>query len=391
MKPVNSVLASFGTTIFEVMSSLAREHDSINLGQGFPDEDGPERLKNTVGDAMRDRPNQYPPMPGVPELRQAVAAHNKRFYGLDVNWENQVLVTSGATEALAASMLALIEPGDEVIVMEPVYDSYVPMILRAGGIPRPIRLLPPRWALTQDALNAAFSHKTKLVLLNSPHNPAGKVYTPDELGMIAERAIHYDSYVVCDEVYEHIVFDDHAHTPLMGYPDMEDRCLRIGSAGKTFSMTGWKVGYVTAPPALHAALAKAHQFLTFTTPPMLQYAVAEGLQSDDSYFEDLRLSMQHKRDRLSAGLNEAGFGVLPVEGTYFLTTDIRPTGFTGTDVEFCQHITLNAGVTALPMSAFYLPGTVGGKSAPEHFVRFCFCKKNELLDAASEKLIEFFK
>jgi len=391
MKPVNSVLSSYGTTIFEVMSSLAREHDSINLGQGFPDEDGPEHLKQIAAVAMQDRPNQYPPMPGAPELRQAIAAHSKRFYGLDVNWENQILVTSGATEALAASMLALIEPGDEVIVLEPVYDSYVPMILRAGGIPRPVRLLPPLWELTQEALNAAFSDNTKLVLINTPHNPAGKVYSSHELGMIASLVIEHDSYVVCDEVYEHIVFDGHAHTPLMTFPGMEERCLRIGSAGKTFSMTGWKVGYVTASPVLYAALSKAHQFLTFTTPPMLQYAVAEGLLSDDVYFDALRQSMQQKRDRLSAGLNKAGFEVLPVEGTYFLTTDIHQTGFAGTDVEFCQHITLNAGVTALPMSAFYLSGTDNPNDAPDHFVRFCFCKKDDVLDAASEKLIKFFQ
>ena len=390
MKPVNSVLSSFGTTIFEVMSTLAREHGSLNLGQGFPDEDGPAHLKSVAGNAMSDKPNQYPPMPGVPELRQAVAAHNKRFYNLDVNWENQVLITSGATEALAASMLALIEPGDEVIVMEPVYDSYVPMIMRAGGIPKPVRLLPPEWELSEDVLRAAFSGKTKLLLLNTPHNPAGKVYTDQELGMIAALAVEHDCYVVCDEVYEHIVFDGHTHNPIMKYPGMAERTLRIGSAGKTFSMTGWKVGYVTAPPALYAALAKAHQFLTFTTPPMLQYAVAEGLHSDDDYFESLRLSMQQKRDRLSTGLAKARFGVLPSQGTYFLTTDIRPTGVTGTDVEFCQQITVGAGVTALPMSAFYLPGAVNGQAAPDNFVRFCFCKRDEMLDEASQKLIEYF-
>ncbi len=390
MKPVNSVLSSFGTTIFEVMSGLAREHGSINLGQGFPDEDGPAALKAVVVEAMTGLPNQYPPMTGVPELRQAVAAHNKRFYDLDVNWENQVLVTSGATEALAACMLALIEPGDEVVVIEPVYDSYVPMILRAGGIPKPVRLLPPEWALSPEALSSAFSDSTKMILINTPHNPAGKVYSSQELGMIAAFADQYDAYVVCDEVYEHIVYDGHVHTPLMTYPGMDQRCIRIGSAGKTFSMTGWKVGYLTAPPALHAAVAKAHQFLTFTTPPMLQHAVAEGLNSDDDYFEGLRLSMQQKRDRLSAGLNEAGFGVLPAEGTYFLTTDIRQTGFDGNDVDFCQHITVNAGVTALPMSAFYLPQVVEGHGAPDHFVRFCFCKQDSVLDAASEKLVSFF-
>lgn len=209
--------------------------------------------------------------------------------------------------------------------------------------------------------------------------------------MIASLTVKHDAYVVCDEVYEHIVFDNRTHIPLMGFEGMKDRCLRIGSAGKTFSMTGWKVGYVTAPPALYKALAKAHQFLTFTTPPLLQHAVAEGLLSSDSYFEDLRLSMQQKRDRLSSGLSEAGFSVLPVEGTYFLTADIRQTGFTGTDVDFCQHITQDVGVTALPMSAFYLGGLVNEKIAPDHFVRFCFCKKNEVLDAAVEKLIAHFR
>lgn len=391
MKSVNGVLSSFGTTIFETMSVMAREHGSINLGQGFPDEDGPEDLKHLVTQAMMDCPNQYPPMHGLADLRRAVADHNARFYDLDIDWKTQVLVTSGATEALAASMLALIEPGDEVVIFEPVYDSYIPMILRAGGVAKPVRLMPPEWALSEAAMKAAFSDKTKLVLLNTPHNPAGKVYAPDELNLIADFAKKFDSYVLCDEVYEHIVFDDNVHVPLMTLPGMQDRCLRVGSAGKTFSMTGWKVGYLTAAPDLMSAVAKAHQFLTFTTPPFLQSAVAGGLESDDRYFQDLASGMQGKRDRLRQGLTGAGFGVLPADGTYFLAADIGPTGFTGDDVAFCQHITRNARVTALPMSAFYGLEDVAGVSAPNHFVRFCFCKKNDVLDSACERLDRFFQ
>ena len=394
MKPVNDVLAQFGTTIFETMSMLARQHNAINLGQGFPDQDGPDILKDVATKAIHEHSNQYPPMPGLPELRHAVAHHNERFYGLNVDWENGVLITSGATEALAGALLALINPGDEVVVIEPVYDSYIPIILRAGGIPKTVRLMPPDWTLSRQALDAAFTERTKLILFNSPHNPAARVYNHDELTLIADMVQSYDTYALCDEVYEHIVFDDHKHIPLMSLPGMAQRCIRIGSAGKTFSMTGWKVGYVTAPPHLHAALCKAHQFLTFTTPSMVQYAVASGLGGDDVYFKNLASTMQQKRDLLSSGLIEAGLEVLDTQGTYFLSADIRTTGFTGDDVEFCQHITEHAGVTALPMSAFYdghREPNINAESSPSYFVRFCFCKKDSVLEAASTRLTEYFR
>lgn len=269
MKPANSILSSYGVTVFETMSRLAIETGAINLGQGFPDDNGPEALRQLAADAVMEGPNQYPPMLGIPELRQAVAAHNKRFYGLDVDWQTEVMVTSGATEALADCLLALIEPGDEVVLIEPLYDSYLPMVRRAGGIPKLVRVAPPEWELPRDALAAAFSDKTKLILFNSPQNPAAKVYALDELQFIADLVEKYDAYAVCDEVYEHIVFDGAGHIPLMTLPGMRERCVRIGSAGKTFSMTAWKVGYMTAPAHLLGAIAKAHQFVTFTTPTNL--------------------------------------------------------------------------------------------------------------------------
>jgi len=390
MKAVNSVFSMYGTTIFEVMSVLAREHGAINLGQGFPDSDGPDDMKSTASAYMDANLNQYPPMMGLAELRQAVAEHNKRFYGLDIDWESEILITSGATEALADCMLALLDPGDEVVLIEPVYDSYLPMIIRAGGVPKTVRLTPPEWALPEDALKAAFSDRTKLVLLNSPQNPAGKVYSPTELYALAHLIMKHNAYAVCDEVYEHIVFDDNVHTPLMTLPGMRERCIRIGSAGKTFSMTGWKVGYVTAPPALLAAVAKAHQFITFTTPPMLQAAVAAGLGSGDSYFTALSSSLQAKRDILVNGLSTAGLGVLKPDGTYFLNADIRPTGFSGDDVSFCQQMTREAGVTMLPVSAFYVESEHPDQ-LPRHFVRFCFAKNDDVLKEACDKIQAYFK
>ncbi|NQV58556.1 MAG: aminotransferase class I/II-fold pyridoxal phosphate-dependent enzyme, partial [Alphaproteobacteria bacterium] len=264
MKPANSVLASFGTTVFEVMTRLAIEHKTINLGQGFPDEDGPDSIKAMLDTATRDGSNQYPPMLGIPELRQAVANHNEHFYGLEVDWQTEVMVTSGATEALAASILALIEPGDEAIVFEPLYDSYVPMLRRAGAEVKFVRLQPPQWELPREELAAAFSPRTKLMLLNTPMNPTGKVFTGEALSFIAGLIQKYDTYAICDEVYEHLIFDGVKHLPLITLPGMRERVIRIGSAGKTFSMTAWKVGYLTAAPNLLGLIAKAHQFLVFT-------------------------------------------------------------------------------------------------------------------------------
>ena len=381
MKPANNLLSGIGTTIFTVMSGLAVEHNSINLGQGFPDSDGPADVVQAAVDALRDGRNQYPPMPGVPELRQAVAAANRRFYGLEVNWASEVVVTSGATEAITACLIAVLNPGDEVVLIEPLYDTYAPVVRLLGAVPRFVRLEPPDWALARAALADAFSPATKAILLNSPMNPCGKVFTEEELGFIAELVLRHDTYAICDEVYEHLTFDGARHIPLMTLPGMRERTMRVGSAGKTFSLTGWKVGYVTAPAALATNVAKAHQNLTFTTAPNLQRAVAVGLAKDDAYFASLSGALQAKRDRLAAGLARLGLTVLPAKGSYFITTDFRPLGFNGDDVAFCRHITEHAKVTAIPVSAFYdAPG------APSHYARFAFCKRDEVLDEAVARL-----
>ncbi|MEK9722653.1 MAG: aminotransferase [Rhodospirillaceae bacterium] len=384
MKSANSVLSSFGVTVFETMSRLAIETGAINLGQGFPDDNGPENLRRLAAEAVVEGPNQYPPMLGIPELRQAVAAHNKRFYDLDVDWQTETMVTCGATESLTDCLLALIEPGDEVVLIEPLYDSYLPMVRRAGGIPKLVRVEPPSWALPKDALTAAFSDKTKLILFNSPQNPAAKVYSRDELQFIADLVIKHDAYAVCDEVYEHIVFDGAEHVPLMTLPGMRERTVRIGSAGKTFSMTAWKVGYMTAPAALLGAISKAHQFVTFTTATNLQRAVAAGLCQEDSYFAGLAATQEAKRDRIRDALRDAGFETLRTGGTYFLSVDIRSVGFDKGDVAFCEHIIREAGVAAIPLSAFYQ------QDGPQHFVRFCFCKKDAVLDEAAARLKAHF-
>jgi len=387
MKPANSILSSFGVTVFETMSRLAMEHCAINLGQGFPDSNGPEDLRNVAAQAIIDGPNQYPPMMGIPELRQAVARHNKRFYNLDIDWATEVMVTSGATEAINDCLMALIEPGDEVVLIEPLYDCYLPLVRRAGGVPKKVRIEPPEWRLDAGQLAAAFSDKTKLILLNSPHNPSAKVFSEDELKSIADLVIKHDTYAVCDEVYEHILFDGKKHRPLMTLPNMRDRCVRIGSAGKTFSMTAWKVGYITAPPEVLSVIAKAHQFVTFTTPVNFQKATAYGLNQDDDYFNDLAKKLEAKRDLLTGALADAGFDVMATAGTYFLSIDISSIGYTGSDVDFCENITKNAGVSAIPLSAFYGPGS----GVVDHFVRFCFCKQDDVLLVAAEKLKNWVK
>lgn len=384
MKPVNSVLSNLPTTIFEEMSRLAIQHDAVNLGQGFPDEEGPAALRRVAAETVEQGPNQYPPMMGVPDLRQAVADVNKRFYGLDVDWQSEVMVTSGATEALADCLLALIEPGDEVVLIEPLYDSYLPMVRRAGGVPKLVRIEPPQWNLPLAALEEAFSDKTKLILLNTPHNPAGKVFTMTELEFLASLLERHDSYAICDEVYEHLLFDGKRHIPLMTLPGMRERCLRIGSAGKTFNATGWKVGYITAPKALLTPVAKAHQFVTFTTPPNLQKATAHGLRLDDGYFSGLAGDLQDKRDYLAKGLSDLGFDVMSADGAYFLTADFAPLGVNASDADFCRTLTVEAGVATVPVSAFYQDG------GPSHFIRFCFCKRHEVLDDALARLKAYF-
>jgi aspartate/methionine/tyrosine aminotransferase len=386
MKQGNSILGGYADTIFEQMSALARQHQSVNLGQGFPDDPGPEDVRRAAADYLMTGHNQYPPMLGIPELRQAVAAHNKRFYGIDVDWQREVMVTSGATEALGDCLFGLIEPGDEVVLLEPLYDSYVPIVRRAGGVPKFVRLEPPDWELPREELAAAFGPKTKLLLLNTPMNPAAKVFTPEELAFIAGLCVEHDVFAVCDEVYEHITFDGRRHVPLMTFPGMRERTARIGSSGKTFSVTGWKVGYITAAPGVLKPILKSHQFVTFTTPPNLQWGTAHGLRKDDAYFAGLARDLQIKRDRLATGLRDIGFDVMDAQGTYFITTDFRSLGFNGSDEDFCRHITVEAGVTAVPLSAFYQ-----GDGAPRHFARFCFCKHDATLDAAIERLAKHFR
>jgi len=384
MKPVNRVFGALGTTVFEVMSSLAREHGAINLGQGFPDEDGPEDVRRAAAEAIMAGPNQYPPMMGVPELRQAVAAHNKRFYGLDVDWQRETMVTSGATEALAACLMGMLNPGDEVILFEPLYDSYLPIVRSLRAIPRLVRLEPPDWALPRKVLEETFNERTRAILINSPMNPAAKVFDAEELAFLAALVERHDAVAICDEVYEHLVFDGLKHVPLMTLPGMRERCLRIGSAGKSFALTGWKVGWVTAAPRLLEPVAKAHQFITFTTPPNLQKGAAFGLGKQDAYFADFAAGQQRKRDLLSDGLRRLGFGVLDTAGTYFVSADVRPLGINGTDVDVCRHLTRHAKVAAVPVSAFYESAKV------EHLIRFCFCKKDAVLEEAVDRLARFF-
>jgi N-succinyldiaminopimelate aminotransferase len=381
VKAGNATLSGYGTTIFEAMSALAREHAAVNLGQGFPDDQGPLEVRKAAAAYVVDGHNQYPPMMGLPALRQAVAAHDQRCYGLEVDWQTEVLVTSGATEALLDCFMGLLEAGDEVVLLEPAYDTYAPVIRRLGAIPRSVRLVPPAWSLPTDELIHAFSPRTKLLVLNSPMNPSGKVFTRDELGFLAQLVEQHDAFAVCDEVYEHLVFGSARHIPLMTLPGMRQRALRIGSAGKTFSLTGWKVGYITAPAPLMRPITKAHQFVTFTTPPNLQHAVALGLGFDSAYFDGLGAQLATSRDRLVPGFAALGIPVLPCDGTYFVVLDISRHLLPGEDdVAFCRRLVGEAGVVLIPMSAFY------EASAPRHLVRACFCKKDATLDAALDRL-----
>ncbi|MFF4907593.1 pyridoxal phosphate-dependent aminotransferase [Streptomyces sp. NPDC001260] len=380
---LNRRLAEFGTTIFAEMSALALRTGSINLGQGFPDTDGPEEVREAAVRALRDgRGNQYPPGPGVPELRTAIAAHQQRWYGLSYDPDTEVLVTAGATEAIAAALLALLEPGDEVIALEPYYDSYAACIAMAGGTRVPVTLRPHEgsFRLDLDELRAAVTDRTRLLLINTPHNPTGTVLTRAELAAIAELAVERDLLVVTDEVYEHLVFDDAEHLPLATFPGMRDRTVTIGSAGKTFSFTGWKVGWVTASPPLVTAVRSAKQFLTYVSSGPFQYAVAEALALPDAYFTAFREDMQAKRDLLAAGLKDAGFDVFRTAGTYFVTTDIRPLGESD-GFAFCRALPERAGVVAIPNAVFY-----DHREAGAPFVRFAFCKRVEVLAEAVQRL-----
>ncbi|MBZ4019746.1 pyridoxal phosphate-dependent aminotransferase [Streptomyces purpurogeneiscleroticus] len=381
---LNRRLAEFGTTIFAEMSALAVRTGSINLGQGFPDTDGPEEVREAAVRALRDgRGNQYPPGPGIPELRTAVAAHQQRWYGLPYDPDTEVLVTAGATEAIAASLLALLEPGDEVIALEPYYDSYAACIAMAGATRVPVTLRASAeeaaYRLDLDELRDAVTDRTRLILLNTPHNPTGTVLSRDELAAIAELACERDLLVVTDEVYEHLVFEGE-HVPMASFPGMRERTVSIGSAGKTFSFTGWKVGWVTGTPQLVGAVRSAKQFLTYVSAGPFQYAVAEALALPDDYFHGLREDLRRKRDILSDGLTEAGFQVFRPSGTYFVTTDITALGEKD-GLAFCLGLPERCGVVAVPNSVFY-----DDKEAGRTLVRFAFCKQDEVLRDAVSRL-----
>ncbi|TXM97883.1 aminotransferase [Methylobacterium sp. WL64] len=376
---MNPVFAALPTTVFETMSQLARAHDAVNLGQGFPDDPGPADVREHGARALLDGWNQYPPMMGVPALREAVAAHYARHQDLALDPETEVMVTSGATEALAGALLALIEPGDEVVLFAPMYDAYLPLVQRAGGVPRIVALQPPAFRLDEAALAAAFGPRTKVVVLNNPLNPSATLFDPDDLALLARYCTRFDVTAICDEVWEHVVFDGARHRPLMALPGMRERTVKIGSAGKIFSLTGWKVGFVMADARLMPVLAKAHQFLTFTTPPNLQEAVAYGLGKPEPWFEAMRAGYAASRDRLASGLRDLGFRVLPAQATWFLNIDITGLGYAD-DVAFCEALVTRHGVAAIPVSAFYPDGSV------RSLVRLCFVKADATLDTALARM-----
>jgi N-succinyldiaminopimelate aminotransferase len=384
-------LQGFGTTIFTEMSALAIETGAVNLGQGFPDTDGPTEVAEAAIEAIRNGPNQYPPLAGVPDLRHAIAEHQQRFWQTTVDPDTEILVTAGATEALAASMLALCEPGDEVIVFDPTYDCYAASIRMAGAVLRPVVLRPDDTGVFQfepGELRSAFTARTRLVLLNTPHNPTGKVFTTPELDLIAELCIEHDVLAITDEVYEHLVFDGE-HQLLAGRPGMADRTITVSSGGKTFSFTGWKIGWACGSAPLIDAIRTAKQFLTFVSGAPLQPAIAVGLRLGDDYFDRFQQTMLQKRNRLSAALEVAGFDVLTPQGTYFLTVDItdiaQRVGAPAESVAFCLDLPRRAGVVAVPSAVFYQEPADGLTLA-----RFCFAKSDAMLDDAGDRLLAAF-
>ncbi|HEY8216966.1 MAG TPA: pyridoxal phosphate-dependent aminotransferase [Acidimicrobiia bacterium] len=374
-----SRLRGFGTTIFAEMSALAQATGAINLGQGFPDVDGPDVVKQAAVDAILAGENQYPPGPGVRELRDAVAEHQRRWYGLEYDAETEVLVTTGATEAIAAALLALCEPGDEVVTFEPYYDSYAASIAMAGAVRKVVTLRPPDYSFDRDAVDAAIGPRTRLLLLNSPHNPTGKVFDADELEHLAALCVERDLLAVTDEVYEHLVFDGE-HRPLASFPGMRDRTVSISSGGKTFSFTGWKVGWVCSSPELVRAVRTAKQYLTYVNGAPFQLAIAVGLRLPDAYFRGLADDLRAKRDLLVDGLRTAGFEAYPPAGTYFVTADVRPFGISD-GMAFCRELPERCGVVAVPNVVFY-----DDQEAGRSLVRFTFCKRAEVLDEAVKRL-----
>ncbi|MCL7492857.1 pyridoxal phosphate-dependent aminotransferase [Streptomyces sp. MCA2] len=377
---LNRRLDGLGTTIFAEMSALATATGAINLGQGFPDTDGPESVREAAVRALRDgRGNQYPPGPGIPELRQAIADHQRRFYDLSLDPDTEVLVTAGATEAIAAAMLALLEPGDEVVAFEPFYDSYAACIAMAGAKRVPLTLRAPSFRPDLDELRAKITPRTRLLLLNTPHNPTGMVLTAEEQSAIAALAVEHDLLVVTDEVYEHLVYEG-THRPIATLPGMRERTVSISSAGKTFSFTGWKVGWVMANGPLVSAVRTAKQYLTYVSAGPFQYAIAEALRLPDAYFDSFRADLRRKRGLLGDGLRAAGFEVYQPQGTYFITTDITPFGEKDA-YAFCRALPERCGVVAIPNSVFYDDPDAGRSQ-----VRFTFCKRDDVLDEAASRL-----
>jgi N-succinyldiaminopimelate aminotransferase len=377
---MNNVFADLPVSVFEVMSRLAREQDAVNLGQGFPDDPGPLDVREKAAEAVIHGWNQYPPMLGLPDLRKAVSSHYKKWQNLDLDPDSEIMITSGATEAIAGALMALIQPGDEVVLFQPMYDAYVPLVQRAGGVPRFVKLSPPHWRFDEEQLARVFTPKTKVVLFNNPLNPSATVFPRGDLELLARYCEKFDAVAVCDEVWEHVMFDGRRHVPLIAMLGMRERCVKIGSAGKIFSLTGWKVGFVCAAPNVLRILAKAHQFITFTTPPNLQAAVAYGLGKADDYFEGMRADLQRSRDRFTSGLRSLGFPVIEAEATYFVNVDLASLGLNEDDETFCKRLVLEHKVAAIPVSAFYVSDPI------RSVVRFCFAKRDATLDAALERL-----
>ncbi|PZN95041.1 MAG: aminotransferase [Alphaproteobacteria bacterium] len=376
---MNPLYASLPTTIFETMSARARATGAINLGQGFPDAGWPQDVLDTAAAALLTGSNQYPPMAGTPDLRRAIADHYRTHQAVDLDWESEITVTSGATEALAAALLALITPGDEVVLFQPLYDAYLPLVRRAGGVPRLVRLAPPHWQFSAEDLAAVFGPNTRVVLINNPLNPSASTFDRASLELLATFAAANDAIVISDEVWEHVVFDGAAHTSVLAVPALRDRAVKIGSGGKIFALTGWKVGWMCAAPGLTRALARSHQFLTFTTPPNLQAGIAHGLGKDPGWFAAMRAGFERSRDRLVSGLDAAGYAMLPSAGTYFVSIDLAASGIALGDVAVADRL-IGAGVASIPVSAFYADDPVTST------LRLCFAKQDDVLDGAIARM-----
>jgi len=376
---MHSLYKQMETSVFERMSLAAAKHGAVNLGQGFPDFGWPPEILEAAAKAVVEGSNQYAPSRGLPALREAVAAHYARHQGLDLTAEN-VCVTSGATEALAAAILATVEPGDEVIVFTPAYDAYEPLIRRSGGLPVEVALQPPGWRIERSALEAAISPNTKAIVFNNPHNPTGRLFDREELAVIAEFAVINDLIVISDEVWEHILLDGQRFTPIAALPGMTGRTLKCGSAGKIFSLTGWKIGWLVASPELARLAARAHQFLTFASAPNLQAAVAYGLNDGDAWLQPMRDRFARARDRMATGLEAAGFAVLPSASTYFMCVDLAASGIALDDEAFASQAVAEAGVAVVPLSPF------AEENPPRHMIRLCFAKRDETIDAGVEAM-----